>query len=72
MCFFDIEGLINTNYVPSGKTVNTNKIVEALSWFLGIFKKKQLKMVAGEWFWDNSPFHTSDVVKEWMAARPPG
>jgi hypothetical protein len=39
--------------VPSGKTVNTNKIVEALSWFLGIFKKKQLKMVAGEWFWDN-------------------
>jgi hypothetical protein len=34
LAFFDNEGLISTNYVPRGKTVNANYIVEALSRFL--------------------------------------
>jgi hypothetical protein len=34
LAFFDNNGLISTNYVPSCKTVNT------LSRFLAIFKKK--------------------------------
>jgi histone-lysine N-methyltransferase SETMAR len=65
LTFFDNKGLINTSYVPSGKTVNT------LSRFLAIFKKKQPNMVAGEWFfhWDNALVYTATIVKDWMAAK---
>jgi hypothetical protein len=41
LAFFDNEGLIYTNYVPKGQTVNANYIVEALSKFLATFKKKR-------------------------------
>ncbi len=37
LAFFDNKGLIHTNYVPKGQTVNTNYIVEALSKFLATF-----------------------------------
>jgi hypothetical protein len=40
LALFDNEGLIYTNYVPRGKTVNPNYIVEALNRFLAVFKKK--------------------------------
>ncbi len=36
--FFNIKGLIYTNYVPRGTRVNTNYIVDALGKFLKIFK----------------------------------
>jgi hypothetical protein len=44
LAFFHNEGLIYINYVPRGKTVIANYIVEALSRFLAVFKKKQLNM----------------------------
>jgi histone-lysine N-methyltransferase SETMAR len=71
LAFFDNEGLIYMNYVPKGQTVNANYIVDALSKFLAIFKKKRRNMAAQEWFfhWDNAPVHTAAVVKDWMAAR---
>jgi histone-lysine N-methyltransferase SETMAR len=71
LAFFDNEGLIYTNYVLKGQTVNANYIVEALSKFLATFKKKRPNMAAQEWFfhWDNNPVHTAAVVKDWMAAR---
>jgi histone-lysine N-methyltransferase SETMAR len=71
LAFFNNEGLIYTNYVPKGQTVNANYIVEALSRFLAVFKKKRLNMVAGEWFfhWDNALVYTTAVVKDWMAAK---
>jgi hypothetical protein len=71
LAFFDNEGLIYTNYVPRGKMVNVDYIVEALSRFLAVFKKKRLNMAAGEWFfhWDNAPVHTVTVVKDWMVAK---
>jgi hypothetical protein len=50
LAFFDNEGLIYTNYIPKGQTVNANYVVEALSKFLATFKKKRLNMAAGEWF----------------------
>jgi hypothetical protein len=40
LAFFDNKGLIYTNYVPRGKTVNANYLVEALSRFSAVFKKK--------------------------------
>jgi hypothetical protein len=64
LALFGNEGLIYTNYVPRGKTVNANYIVEALNRFLAVFKKKRPNMAAGEWFfyWNTAPVHTADIV----------
>jgi hypothetical protein len=59
------------NYVPRGKTVNANYIVEALGRFLMIFKKKLPNMAARERFfhWGNAPVYTAPIVKDWEAAK---
>ena len=48
--FFDMKGLIYTNYVPRGTTVNANYIVGALGKFLTIFRRKRPVMAVQEWF----------------------
>ncbi len=50
LAFFDSKGLIYTNYVPRGTTVNAKYIVEALGNFIKIFKKKRPILAAGDWF----------------------
>lgn len=52
LAFIDSKGFIYTNYFPRGKKVNADHIVEALSQFQVIFKKKRPKMTAREWFFD--------------------
>jgi hypothetical protein len=71
LAFFDSKGLIYTNYVPRGTTVNATYIVEALGNFMKIFKKKRPIMAAGEWFLhgDNAPVHTAAIITDWLAAR---
>jgi histone-lysine N-methyltransferase SETMAR len=71
LAFFDSKGLISTNYVPRGSTVNANYIVEALGSFLKILRKKRPQMVTGDWLfhWDNAPVHTAAKVTDFMAAR---
>jgi histone-lysine N-methyltransferase SETMAR len=71
LAFFDAKGLIYTNYVPKGTTVNANYIVEALGTFLKVLRKKRPVMAEGEWFlhWDNAPVHTAATVTDWLAAR---
>jgi histone-lysine N-methyltransferase SETMAR len=71
LVFFDSKGLIYTNYVPRGNTVNANYIVEALGTFMKILRKKRPQMVAGDWLflWDNAPVHTTAKVTNWLAAR---
>jgi histone-lysine N-methyltransferase SETMAR len=71
LAFFNSKGLIYTNYVPRGTTVNANYIVEALGTFMKILRKKRPQMVAGDWLfhWDNAPVHTAAKVTDWMAAR---
>jgi hypothetical protein len=48
----------------------SNNIVEALTRFLVIFKKRPA-IVDGDWFfhWDYASVHTVAVVKEWVAAK---
>jgi hypothetical protein len=46
LAFFDSKGLIYTNYVPKGTTVNANHIVEALGKFLKVFRQKRPEMAA--------------------------
>jgi histone-lysine N-methyltransferase SETMAR len=71
LCFFDSKGLIYTNYVPRGTTVNANYIVEALGKFMRIFKEKRPITAQQDWFlhWDNAPVHSAAVVQDWLAAR---
>jgi hypothetical protein len=47
LAFFDWKGLIYTNYVPRGTTVNANYIMEALGKFLKVFRQKRPEMAAG-------------------------
>jgi hypothetical protein len=44
LAFFDSKGLIYTNYVPRGTTVNANYIVEALGTFMKNLRKKRPQM----------------------------
>ena len=71
LAFFDSKGLIYTNYVPRGTTVNANYILEALGKSMKIFRQKRPVMSEQEWFfhWDNAPVHTAAVMQEWIAAR---
>jgi histone-lysine N-methyltransferase SETMAR len=73
LAFFDAKGLIYTNYMPKGTTVNANYIVEALGTFLKVLRKKRPVMAAGEWFlhWDNAPVHTAATVTDWLVEHPP-
>jgi hypothetical protein len=55
LAFFDSKGLIYTNYMPRGTTVNANYIVEALGTFLKILRKKRPQMVTGDWLFQCTP-----------------
>jgi hypothetical protein len=50
VAFFNIKGLIYTNYMPRGTRVNVNYIVDSLGKFLKIFKQKRLEMAARDWW----------------------
>jgi histone-lysine N-methyltransferase SETMAR len=71
LVFFDSKGVIYTNYVPRGSTVNTAYIKTALQRFVKVLKKKRPDMAAGDWYfhWDNAPVHTAATVQDYLAAK---
>ncbi len=71
LVFFDAKGVIYTNYVPKGETVNAKYIKKALARFLKVFKAKRPIMASQDWFlhWDNAPIHTAATVQEYLAAK---
>jgi histone-lysine N-methyltransferase SETMAR len=71
LLFFYSKGLIYTNYVPRGTTVNANYIIEALGTFMKILRNKRPQIVARDWLfhWDNAPVHTAAKVTDWLVAR---
>jgi len=71
MAFFDAKGLIYTNVVPKGESVNAAYIVKALGRFLRYLKQKRPELAEQGFLfhWDNAPVHTAAVVKEWFAAH---
>jgi hypothetical protein len=50
LVFFTAKGVIYTNYVPKGKTVNTEYTKKALARFLKVFKAKRPIMSSQDWF----------------------
>jgi histone-lysine N-methyltransferase SETMAR len=71
LVFFDVKGIIYTNYIPKGETVNTKYIKKALARFLKVFKAKRTIMSYQDWFlhWENAPVHTAATVQEYLAAK---
>ena len=71
LVFFDAKGVIYTNIVPRGQTVNAAYITKALAAFMKNMRTKRPELVSGEWFfhWDNAPVHTAAAVRNWLAAR---
>jgi hypothetical protein len=50
LAFFDNMGMVFTNHVPRGKTINANGIIKALHKFKKLFKEKWPEMCEGERF----------------------
>jgi hypothetical protein len=71
LAFFDSQGMVCTNYVPRGDTVNVKYIIRALGTFLKNLRKKRPETAKGEWFlhWDNTPVHTAKVVQGFLAKK---
>ena len=71
LAFFDSKGLVYTNIVPRGQTVNSDYIIKALAGFLKQLKLERPHTAAGDRFlhWDNARVHTAAVVRDWLAAR---
>ena len=71
LAIFDSMGLVYTNIIPRGQTVNSNYIIKALAGFLKQLKLERPHTAAGDRFlhWDNAHVHTAAVVRDWLAAR---
>jgi histone-lysine N-methyltransferase SETMAR len=71
LAFFDSKGMVYTNNVPRGKTVNADYIIGALRKFLKALKAKRPELVPGEWLlhWDNAPVHTAQKVMAFLAEK---
>ncbi len=71
LVFFDAKGVIYTNFVPKGQTVNASYIRTALARFLEVFRQKRPKMALQDWWlhWDNAPVHTAATVADFLAAK---
>jgi hypothetical protein len=56
LTFFDQKGMVFTNYVPKGKTVNANSFIKALYMFMKVVKEKRPEMCTGEVliYWDSA------------------
>jgi len=70
ICFFDSEGIVHTEFVPQGQTVNQfyyREILERL-------RKRVVRVrpsIADNWMFhhDNAPCHTAISVIEFLAEK---
>jgi histone-lysine N-methyltransferase SETMAR len=71
LAFFDNKGVIYTNYVPRGATVNGDYIIKAWKSFLKALRLKRPDLEPGEWMfhWDNAPVHTAEKVQRFLAKK---
>jgi histone-lysine N-methyltransferase SETMAR len=71
LAFFDNKGVIYTNYVPRGATVNGEYIIKARKSFLKALRLKRPDLEPGEimFHWDNAPMHTAEKVQRFLAKK---
>ncbi len=71
LVFFDAKGVIYTNFVPKGETVNASYIRTAVARFLTVFKEKRPIMSSQDWWlhWDNALVHIAASVVDFLVAK---
>jgi hypothetical protein len=64
--FFDARGIIYTNFMLRGNTVNALSIKKAIASSLKVFPKMRPVMVYQDWFlhWDKAPVHSAVSVQD--------
>jgi hypothetical protein len=69
--FFDAKGIIYTNFVPKGVTVNASYIQTAMARFLKVFKQQRPIISSQERFLhsDNALVHNAPSVMDFLAAK---
>ena len=71
LAFFDCKGMIYTNMVPRGQTVNGQYILDTLKTFFKHLNRKRPDLAKeGIFFhWDNAPVHTARIVQDFLAKK---
>ena len=71
LAFFDHKGMIYTNMVPRGQTVNAVYIVDTLKVFFQHLNRKRPDLAKRGiiFHWDNAPVHTARIVKDFLEKK---
>jgi len=71
IAFFDIDGVVHHEFVPSGQTVNVNFYVQVLQKLRDAVRRKRRDNWQGEWFLhhDNASSHTSLFVQQFLTEK---
>lgn len=69
ICFFDVRGVVHSEFVPPGQTVNQAFYLEVLKRLRNSLRRKRPDLwQSGEWFFhhDNAPAHTALSVRRFL------
>jgi len=69
--FFDIQGIVMAEWVPSGQAVNQKYYIEVLTKSDECVRRKQLELWRNGWILhqDNAPTHNTLSVKQFLANK---
>lgn len=69
ICFFDVRGVVHSEFVPQGQTVNQAFYLEVLKRLRNSLRRKRPDLwQSGDWFFhhDNAPAHTALSVRQFL------
>jgi hypothetical protein len=71
LVFFDIQGIIMTQNIPPGQTVNQTYYIELLTKFRGKIRRKRPELWKNGWILhqDNAPAHNALSVQQFLAKK---
>jgi hypothetical protein len=69
--FFNIQGIIMTQYIPPGQTVNQTYYIELLTKLRGKILRKRPELWQNGWILhqDNAPAHNAPSVRQFLAKK---
>jgi hypothetical protein len=69
--FFDIQGIVMAEWVPSGHTVNQHYYIEVLTKLRERVRRKQPELLQNGWILhqDNAPAHNALSVKQFLTNK---
>ncbi|VVC25866.1 Transposase, type 1 [Cinara cedri] len=69
ICFFDVKGVVHSEFIPPGQTVNQAFYLEVLKRLRNSLRRKRPDLwQSGDWFFhhDNAPAHTALSVRRFL------